>query len=128
MSSNMKFVQTSRAPKPIGPYSQGIVANGLVFVAGIVAFEPATGLTVPGGIKEQTARILESIKGILEEAGSSLQKVTKVTVFLKDGSSFKDMNEVYVKYFGDHRPVRTVIVNNFIRDEFLVELDAIALA
>jgi 2-iminobutanoate/2-iminopropanoate deaminase len=120
----MKFVQTSKAPKPIGPYSQGIVANGLVFVAGVVAFDP----TVKGGVKEQTARILESIKGILEEAGSSLQKITKVTVYLKDGSTFKEMNEVYSNYFGDHKPVRTTIVCNFIRDEFLVELDAIAVA
>src|SRR2546426_6240821 len=128
MSSNMRFVQTSKAPKPIGPYSQGIVANGLVFVAGVVALDPGTGATVSGGVKEQTARILESIKGILEEAGSSLQKVTKVTVYLKEGSTFKEMNEVYTRYFGDHKPVRTTIVCNFVREEFLVELDAIGVA
>lgn len=124
----MKFVKTSKAPNPIGPYSQGIVANGLVFVAGIVGLDPSTGTVVKGGVGEQTARVMESIKGIVEEAGSSLQKVTKVTVYLKNSSDFKEMNEVYSSYFADHKPVRTTIVCNFMREEFLVELDAIALA
>jgi 2-iminobutanoate/2-iminopropanoate deaminase len=124
----LKFVQSPKAPKPIGPYSQGVVENGLVFVAGTVAFDPATGNLVPGGIKEQTKRVLESVKSILEEGGSSLQKVTKVTVYLKEGSHFKDMNEVFSSYFGNHKPTRTTIVCNFVRDDILVEIDAIALA
>ena len=105
-----------------------MVANGFVFVSTIVAIDPATGAMVAGGIKEQTARVIESIKAILEEAGSSLQKVAKTTVYLKDGPYFKDMNEVYTKYFGDHKPARTTIVCSFVRSDILVELDAVALA
>jgi len=124
----LKTVQTSKAPKPIGPYSQGIVEGGFVFTSGMVAIDPGTGKTVTGGIREQTKRVLENVKAILDEAGSSMQKVTKTTVYLKDSSHFKDMNEVYASYFGDHRPVRSTIVCNFMRDDVLVEIDVIARA
>ncbi len=124
----MKTVQTSKAPKPIGPYSQGIVEGGFVFTSGMVAIDPKTGKTVTGGIREQTERVLENVKAILDEAGSSMQRVTKTTVYLKDSSYFKDMNEVYASYFGDHRPVRSTIVCSFMRDDVLVEIDVIAKA
>ena len=122
----MKFVHTSKAPKPIGPYSQGVAAKGLVFVTGVVAIDPATGEVVTGGIREQADRVLESVKAILVEAGSSLDKVMKVTIYLKDRSLFKDVNEVYASYFGDHKPVRSTLICGLPRDEFLLMIDAIA--
>ena len=124
----MKTVQTSKAPKPIGPYSQGIVEGGFVFTSGMVAIDPETSKVVSGGIREQTKRVLENVKAILEEAGSSMQKVTKTTVYLKEQSYFKDMNEVYASYFGDHKPARSTIVCDFMLSDVLVEIDVIAKA
>jgi 2-iminobutanoate/2-iminopropanoate deaminase len=122
----LKFVQTSNAPTPLGPYSQCVVANGFVFISSMAGIDPATGNVVPGGIKEQTSRTLESIKAILEKADSSLQKVTRVVVYLKHASTFNEMNEVYSQYFGDHKPARTTIVTNLVREDFLVAMDATA--
>jgi len=124
----LKTVQTSKAPKPIGPYSQGIVEGGFVFTSGMVAIDPETSKVVSGGIREQTKRVLENVKAILEEAGSSMQKVTKTTVYLKEQSYFKDMNEVYASYFGDHKPARSTIVCDFMLSDVLVEIDVIAKA
>jgi 2-iminobutanoate/2-iminopropanoate deaminase len=121
-----KVVSTDKAPKPLGPYSQGIVTNGLVFVAGMVAIDPSTGDLVRGGVKEQSRRVLESIKAVLDSAGSSLDKVTKVTVILKEPSTFKDMNEVYSSYFVKNKPTRATIIAQMIRPEMLVEMDAVA--
>jgi 2-iminobutanoate/2-iminopropanoate deaminase len=122
----MKTVQTLKAPKPIGPYSQGIVENGFIFTSGMIALDPATGKVVPGGVKEQTKRVLENVRAILEEAGSSMDKVTKTTVYLKEPSLFKEMNETYAGYFGNHKPARSTIVCNFMLSEVLVEIDAVA--
>ncbi len=124
----MKAVQTSKAPKPIGPYSQGIVEDGFVFTSGMVAIHPETGKIVGRGIKEQTKRVLENIEAILVEAGSSMQRVAKTTVYLKDSSYFKGMNEVYSSYFGDHKPARSTIVCSFMLNDVLVEIDVIAKA
>jgi 2-iminobutanoate/2-iminopropanoate deaminase len=124
----LKTVQTSKAPKPIGPYSQGIVEGGFVFTSGMVAIDPETSKVVSGGIREQTKRVLENVKAILEEAGSSMQKVTKTTVYLKEQAYFKDMNEVYASYFGDHKPTRSTIVCDFMLSDVLVEIDVIAKA
>jgi 2-iminobutanoate/2-iminopropanoate deaminase len=123
-----KVISTDKAPKPLGPYSQAIVANGTVYVAGLVAIDPSTGNMVQGGVKEQTWRIFESMKAILEAAGSSLDKVTKVTVYLKDGAMFRDMNEVYSSHFINNKPARTTIVAEMVRPDILVEIDAIAVA
>jgi len=122
----MKIVQTSKAPKPIGPYSQGVVAEGFVFVTGVVAIDPVTGQVVTGSIREQATRVMDSVKAIVEEAGSSLSKVTKVTAYLKDRSLFNDFNEVYASYFGDHKPVRSTLICGLPREQFLVMVDAIA--
>jgi len=122
----MKPVESSGAPKPIGPYSQAVVEGGFVFVAGMVGLDPATGKMVEGGVREQTARALASLKSVLEKAGTSPKKVTKTTVYIKDGAFFKDMNEVYAGFFGDHRPARTTVVTGFPREDILVEIDAIA--
>ena len=124
----MKQVQTSQAPHPIGPYSQGIVEGGFVFTSGMIALDPATSKLVPGGIKEQTRRVLDNVKAVLDQAGSSMEKVTKTTVYLKDPGLFKEMNEVYMMYFNNHKPARSTIVCNFMLPDVLLEIDAVAKA
>jgi len=124
----MKQVQTSQAPHPIGPYSQGIVEGGFVFTSGMIALDPATSKLVTGGIKEQTKRVLENVKAILDQAGSSMEKVTKTTVYLKDPGFFKEMNEVYMTYFNSHKPARSTIVCSFMLPDVLLEIDAVAKA
>jgi 2-iminobutanoate/2-iminopropanoate deaminase len=122
----MRYIESAKAVKPIGPYSQGIVSGGMVFVSGMVGLDAATGLMVAGGIKEQTSKALENVKAVLEEGGSDPQKVLKVTVYLKDGAQFREMNEVYSSFFGAHRPTRTTVVAGFVRNDILVEIDCIA--
>jgi len=122
----MKYIVTPKAVKPVGPYSQGIVANGMVFVSGTVAMNPVSNSMVPGGIKEQATQTLENVKAILEAGGSGLEKVLKVSVYLKDGNDFKVMNEVYSSFFGDHKPTRTTVVTGFVRDGILIEIDCVA--
>ena len=124
----MMAVESSGAPKPIGPYSQAIVEGGFVFVSGMIGLDPATAKMVEGGVREQTARALASLKSVLEKAGSSPSKVTKTTVYIRDASYFKDMNEVYAGFFGDHKPARATLVTAFPRDDILVEIEAIARA
>lgn len=125
---NRRVVLTDRAPKPVGPYSQAIVVNGFVFVAGQVPIDPSTGKVVEGGIKEQTRRVLENVKAVLEAAGSSLDRVVKVNVYLKKAEDFAAMNEVYSQYFPMETPARTTVVTDMVREEFLIEIDVIALA
>lgn len=124
--SSLKVVQTNNAPKPIGPYSQGIVSEGFMFTAGVIGLDPKTGNMVTGGIREQTKRVLDSLDAILEQGGSSLDKVVKTTVYLKETSLFKDMNEVYSLFFTNHKPPRSTIVCSFMREDVLIEIDAIA--
>ncbi len=121
-------VFTEKAPKPVGPYSQAIVANGFVFVAGQVPIDPQTGKVVEGGIREQTKRVLENVKAILEASGSSLDKVVKVNVYLKRAEDFPAMNEIYSQYFPKDPPARTTVIAGMVREEFLIEIDVIALA
>jgi 2-iminobutanoate/2-iminopropanoate deaminase len=122
----MNYIETPKAVKPLGPYSQGIVANGMVFVSGTVGMNPATNSMIPGGIKEQATQTLENVKSILEAGGSSLGKVLKVSVFLKNGADFKVMNDVYSSFFGNHKPTRTTVVAGFVKDGILIEIDCIA--
>ena len=122
----LKIVRSKKAPEPIGPYSQAIVAKGLIFVSGMIAVDPATGKMVEGGVKEQTERALASLKAVLKEAGTSEKKVAKTTVYLKDGASFKEMNEAYARFFGKHKPARATLVTGFPRDDILVEIEAVA--
>ena len=120
-------VSTPNAPKAIGPYSQAIKANGLVFVSGQTPFVPATGEVIAGGIQEQTERALKNISAILEAAGSSMQKVVRAGVFLKNMSDFAQMNEVYGRFMPTPAPARTTIEAARLPKDVLVEIDVIAL-
>ena len=122
----MRAVATGGAPKAIGPYSQGIVIGGLVYTAGQTPLDPATGEMVAGGIPEQTARVLENIRAILEAAGSGMQQVVKTTVFLTDMADFGEMNATYTQAFGEHRPARSTVAVKALPRGARVEIEAIA--
>jgi len=123
----MERVQTESAPAAIGPYSQAIISNGLVFTAGQIALNPATMELVGGDdIAAQTDRVMENLKAILEKAGTSLSSVVKTTVFLKDMNDFAAMNEVYGRHFGEHRPARSTVQAARLPKDVKVEIDAIA--
>jgi 2-iminobutanoate/2-iminopropanoate deaminase len=122
----MDFVSTGGAPKAIGPYSQGIIAGGMVFTAGQIAIDPASGEVVPGGAAEQTARVMQNLTAILRAAGSGLDRVVKTTVFLTDMADFAAMNEVYGKAFGSHRPARSTVAVASLPKGVKVEIEAIA--
>jgi 2-iminobutanoate/2-iminopropanoate deaminase len=119
-------VSTSGAPRAIGPYSQGIRAGGFLFTAGQVGFDPASGELVDGGISEQTERVLQNIRSILESAGADLSQVVKTTVFLVDMADFAAMNEVYARVFGDHRPARSTVAVAALPRGARVEIEAVA--
>jgi 2-iminobutanoate/2-iminopropanoate deaminase len=121
-------IQTDNAPAAIGPYSQAIKAGGFVFVSGQIPIDPQTGQFVPGGVAEQTERVLKNLAAVLEAAGSSLDRVVKTTVFLADMKEFSGMNEVYATFFSGPPPARaTVAVAGLPRDA-RVEIEAVALA
>jgi 2-iminobutanoate/2-iminopropanoate deaminase len=119
-------ISTTGAPRAIGPYSQGISVNGLIFTAGQVALDPATGELVPGGIVEQTARALENLRAILAASGTTLSDVVKTTVFLVDMADFGAMNEVYARVFGNHRPARSTVAVAALPKGARVEIEVIA--
>lgn len=119
-------VRTEKAPAAIGPYSQAVVHNGLVFTAGQIPLDPETMEMVGGDVAQQTERVLESLSAVLETAGASLQSVLKTTVFLRDMDDFAAMNEVYARYFGDHRPARSAVQAARLPRDARVEIEAIA--
>jgi len=122
----LDFVSTAGAPKAIGPYSQGIIANGFLFTAGQVALDPTKGELVPGGIAEQTTRALENLRAILKEAGTDFSRVVKTTVFLVDMADFAPMNEIYGTVFGEHRPARSTVAVAALPRGARVEIEVIA--
>ena len=122
----MKVINTNKAPKAIGPYSQAIEANGLVITSGQLPIDPATGEFAPGGIKEQTRQSLTNAKAILEEAGISMANVMKTTVFLSDMNNFAAMNEVYAEFFSEPFPARSAIAIKTLPKNALVEVECIA--
>ena len=122
----IQFTDTPRAPRAIGPYSQATRANGLLFTAGQVGFDPATGELVDGGIAEQTARVLENVRAILQAEGLELASVVKTTVFLVDMADFAEMNTVYARAFGDHRPARSTVAVAALPRGARVEIEAVA--
>lgn len=124
--ADLNSVHTEAAPQAIGPYSQAMISGNLVFTAGQIPLDPKTGDLVGGDIRQQTTRVLENLKALLEAAGASLQSVVKTTVFLADMSEFASMNEVYASYFGDHKPARSTIQAARLPRDVRVEIEAIA--
>jgi 2-iminobutanoate/2-iminopropanoate deaminase len=122
----IEFVSTPSAPRAIGPYSQATRVGGLLFTAGQTGFEPATGELVDGGIAEQTDRVLRNILAILEAAGLDLSSVAKTNVYLVDMADFAEMNAVYARAFGEHRPARTTVAVAALPRGARVEIDAVA--
>lgn len=119
-------VKTDKAPKPAGPYSQAIKAGEFIYVAGQGGVDPATGRFVEGGVEEQTRQTLKNIEAILRAAGSSLDDVVKVSVFLKDVRDFHAMNKVFAEFFKNPPPARTTVGVEFVVPEMLVEIDVVA--
>ncbi len=124
----LEKVCTSRAPRPVGPYSQAIRAGGFVFVSGQIPLDPDTGEMTSGDIEAQARRAMENMKAILEEAGSGLDKVVKTTLYLKDLRDFARCNEVYSQYLGESRPARSTVEVAALPKGALLEIDAVALA
>ncbi len=124
-----QIVRTDQAPAALGPYSQGVVANGLIFTAGQIPLIPGTRTIAEGGIQGQTRQVLNNLKAIVEAAGSSLDKAVKATVYLKDVQDFAAMNEVYATFFtGDNPPARSTLQAVLPHPDALVEIDLIVLA
>jgi 2-iminobutanoate/2-iminopropanoate deaminase len=119
-------VQTANAPQALGPYSQAIKVGGLIFASGQIAIDPKTGQFIAGGIKEQTEQVLKNLSGVLEAAGSSLERVVKTTVFLADMDEFAAMNEAYEKFFGEVPPARSTVQAARLPRDARVEIEAIA--
>lgn len=124
----MESIHTDRAPQAIGPYSQAIKANGFIFASGQIPLDPATMRIVEGGIEEQTGRVLDNLKAVLEAAGSSLDRVVKTTVYLADMNEFAAMNEIYARYFSATKPARATVQVARLPRDVKVEIDVVALA
>lgn len=122
-----KIISTDKAPQAIGPYSQAVEVNGMLFISGQIPMDPTTGKIVEGGIKEQTEQVLKNIGAILEAAGYSFSDVVKSTVFLKDMNDFAGMNEVYSRYYSENPPARAAFEVARLPLDVLVEIETIAI-
>lgn len=122
----LKKITTATAPSAIGPYSQGIIANGFLFTAGQIPLDPVAGKIVEGGIVEQTDRVMQNLQEVLRAAGASWNDVVKTTVYLHDLSNFPTVNEVYGKWLGDARPARSTVQVTALPRGAMVEIDAVA--
>ena len=123
-----KEVMTDKAPKAIGPYSQGVVANGFVFVSGQIPLDPATGELVTGPIEDQARRVLQNVVAVLDAAGSSMDRVVKATVFLQDMNDFAKMNAVYGEFFKAPYPARAAVQVARLPRDVKIEIEVVALA
>lgn len=122
----MQIVATNSAPQAIGPYSQAMKHSGMIFTSGQIALR-ADGTFLDGTIAEQTTQVLTNLSEVLKEGGSGLDKVLKTTVFLSDMENFTPMNEVYAKFFGDHKPARSTVAVKTLPKNALVEIECVAL-
>ena len=122
----LKKVTTEHAPGAIGPYSQGIIANGFLFTAGQIPLDPAAGKIVEGGIVEQTNQVMQNLQEVLRAAGVTWAEVVKTTVFLQDLAHFPTVNEVYGKWLGDARPARSTVQVSALPRGAMVEIDVVA--
>lgn len=124
--AQLTTIHTDGAPGALGPYSQAIVTDGWIFASGQIAIDPATGNLVDGDVSEQADRVLRNLAAVLDAAGGSLQTVVKTTVFLSDMGLFADMNEVYARHFGDHRPARATVAAGGLPKGVDVEIEVVA--
>ena len=123
-----EIIRTDGAPQAIGPYAQAVRHSGLVFLSGQIPLDPASGQLTGGGIEQQTARVLDNLRAVLEASGSSLDRVVKTTVFLKNMGDFPKMNEVYAGYFPSDPPARSTVEAARLPRDVDVEIDCIAIA
>ncbi len=122
----MEMIATDKAPAALGPYSQAIRANGMIYCSGQIPINPASGTVEAKAIEEQTTQSITNLKNVLEKAGSSLSKVVKTTVFIKDMNDFAALNKVYADLFGDTRPARSCVEVARLPKDVLVEIECIA--
>jgi 2-iminobutanoate/2-iminopropanoate deaminase len=125
--ANREVVTAKDAPQPVGPYSQAIKGGGFIFASGQIPIDPATGKVIEGDVKVQTERVLKNLSVVLAASGSSMEKVVKSTVFLKNMSDFPAMNEVYGRFFTNAPPARSTVEVAHLPKDALVEIDVIAL-
>jgi len=123
----MRTIATPDAPRAIGPYSQAMLTGGQVYTAGQIALDPVSMELVQGDVAEQTERVMQNLRAILEAAGSGMSSVIKTTVYLIDMGDFAAMNEVYARHFGDHRPARSTVAVAALPKGARVEIDAIGI-
>ena len=123
----MKSIHTNQAPAAIGPYSQAIEANGMIFASGPIPIDPATGQFVEGGIQEQTRQALTNARNILQAAGTDMENVIKTTVYLSDIHNFAAMNEVYAQFFTEPFPARSAVAVKDLPKGALVEIEVLAI-
>ena len=121
----MQIIATDNAPQAIGPYSQAVMVEGILYSSGQIALTPE-GELIDGGVAEQTRQVLNNLSAVLEAAGGTLNDVIKTTIFLADMGDFAAVNEVYAEFFGDHRPARSTVAVKMLPKEVLVEIDCIA--
>ncbi|GAB6072094.1 RidA family protein [Venenivibrio stagnispumantis] len=122
----MQMINTEKAPKAIGPYSQAIKFENLLFISGQIAINPQTNQLINGGIEEQTKQVMENIKAILQEAGLTFDNVIKTTIYLKDINDFAKVNEIYGSYFKEHKPARATVEVSRLPKDALIEIEVIA--
>jgi 2-iminobutanoate/2-iminopropanoate deaminase len=123
----MEIVNTEKAPEAIGPYSQAVIANGLIYTSGQIALTPS-GELIERDIKKQTRQVLTNLKNVLESVESGLDRVIKTTIYLENMEDFGIVNVIYAEYFGDHKPVRSTVAVKTLPKNVLVEIDCIASA
>jgi 2-iminobutanoate/2-iminopropanoate deaminase len=121
----IKTISSKNAPQAIGPYSQGIQVGQFIFLSGQIPLNPETNSVVEGDIKDQTAQVMQNIKGLLEDIGLSLQNVVKTTIFVRDIETFDQVNTVYSRFLGEHRPARSTVEVSNLPKNVLVEIEAI---
>lgn len=122
----LQVVSTDKAPKAVGPYSQAVIANGFIFVSGQIAIDPASGSLIGGPVADQTRRVLENLKAVLESAGAGMNNVVKTSVFLKNMADFETMNTIYAEFFTGTKPARATVEVARLPKDVLVEIEAVA--
>jgi 2-iminobutanoate/2-iminopropanoate deaminase len=121
-----KIINTSNAPAPIGPYSQAVIVNGMLFASGQIAIDPSTGNLVTGDIRSETKQVMENIRGVLNAAGMDFSNIVKTSIFLSDMNNFAQVNEVYGSYFSDNFPARETVEVSRLPKDVNVEISVIA--